>query len=381
MDSMDSTLALTKQLVECESITPEDAGCQTLIAERLRLLGFKQQTINYKEVKNTWLRLGTSEPLFVFAGHTDVVPPGPLDKWDSPPFSADIRDGVLYGRGTADMKGSIATMVTAIERFISTHQNHLGSIALLLTSDEEGPAIHGTRKVMEYLATNAIKIDWCLVGEPSSEAHVGDQVRIGRRGSLNGQLEIFGLQGHVAYPERTNNPIHASSQILAELCAKQWDTGDENFPPTSLQISNIHAGTGVENIIPGNMSVNFNFRFCPKSTEKTLRAEVESMLDKSTLNYQLDWRLSGLPFISPTGKLLKAVETAIKQTVNKPPKRSTGGGTSDGRFIAPSGAEVVELGPVNDSIHKVNEHVNIEELSCLSKIYQTILEVLLIKDD
>lgn len=374
---MDSTLKLTEELINRQSVTPEDDGCQILIADRLEKLGFKATYLRFDEVDNLWITHGDSGPLFAFAGHTDVVPTGPLGDWDSDPFLADIRDGYLYGRGAADMKGGIAAMVTAAERFVQNQPDHSGTIAFLLTSDEEGPSINGTRKVIDYLNDNNIHIDWCIVGEPSSDKQLGDVIRIGRRGSLNGTLTIKGIQGHVAYPDIAENPIHKASAFLVEITSLEWDQGNDSFPPTTFQISNINAGTGAENVIPGSMNLLFNFRFSTETTQDELQDKVTALLDKYNLDYDLKWKLSGLPFLTATGKLVDASCNAIKEICAIDTIRSTGGGTSDGRFIAPTGAEVIELGVVNDTIHKINECVKVDDLETLSKIYQNILEQLL----
>jgi succinyl-diaminopimelate desuccinylase len=376
---MDSTLKLTQELINRQSITPEDEGCQKLIAERLGKLGFKATHLRFDDVDNLWLTHGDTAPLFAFAGHTDVVPTGPLAEWKSDPFKAEIIDGHLYGRGAADMKGGIAAMVTATESFVTNNPDHVGTIAFLITSDEEGPSINGTRKVMEYLNDNNIKIDWCIVGEPSSDKQLADTIRIGRRGSLNGILKINGVQGHVAYPDIADNPIHKASAFLAEITSSEWDQGNDSFPPTSFQISNLNAGTGANNVIPGSMNLLFNFRYSTETNQNELQDKVTSLLNKYELDYDLQWKLSGLPFLTDSGKLLDATCAAIKEICGIDTDCSTGGGTSDGRFIAPSGAEVIELGVINKTIHKINECVKVDDLETLSKIYQNILEQLLIK--
>ncbi|HUT42434.1 MAG TPA: succinyl-diaminopimelate desuccinylase [Gammaproteobacteria bacterium] len=374
---MSVTLELAQALIARPSVTPDDAGCQALLAERLAQAGFGIEHLRYGDVDNLWARRGTATPLFVFAGHTDVVPPGALDQWDSEPFTPVIRDGCLYGRGAADMKGSVAAMVTASERFVAAHPGHRGSIAFLLTSDEEGPSVDGTVKVIEWLAARGERIDWCLVGEPSSVERAGDVIKNGRRGSLNGRLRVHGQQGHVAYPQHADNPIHRALQALADLAAVTWDQGNEFFPPTSFQISNIHAGDGTVNIIPGTLEVLFNLRFSTASTADGIRARVEDILRGHRLQYTLDWHLSGAPFLTPSGKLVDATRQAIEDVTGIKPELSTGGGTSDGRFIAPTGAQVVELGPVNATIHKVNECVGVDEIDRISAIYERILELLL----
>lgn len=374
---MSATLELAQALIARPSVTPDDAGCQTLLAERLAQAGFDNAHLRYGEVDNLWSRRGTAAPLFVFAGHTDVVPPGDMAGWDTDPFAPVIRDGMLYGRGAADMKSSIAAMVTACERFIATHPDHRGSIAFLITSDEEGPSVDGTVKVVEHLAARGERIDWCLVGEPSSVVHTGDMIKNGRRGSLNGRLRVHGQQGHVAYPQRADNPIHRALQALADLVAVEWDQGNAHFPPTSFQISNIHAGDGTVNIIPGTLEVLFNLRFSTASTADDIRARVEEILRRHGLRFSLDWHLSGAPFLTPSGELVDATRAAVRDVTGSEPELSTGGGTSDGRFIAPTGAQVVELGPLNATIHKVNECVDIGEIDRISAIYERILEKLL----
>ena len=374
---MSETLKLTEELINRESVTPEDGGCQKLIAERLESLGFKATHLRFEDVDNLWITHGTSGPIFAFAGHTDVVPTGPLEEWKTDPFKAEIIDGMLYGRGAADMKGGIAAMVVAAENFVKQHPEHDGIIAFLITSDEEGPSINGTVKVIEYLNDNNIKIDWCIVGEPSSNKQLGDVIRIGRRGSLNGILTINGIQGHVAYPDLAENPIHKASQFLAEISSVEWDQGNDSFPATSFQISNINAGTGVENVIPGTVRLLFNFRFSTELTEDELKTKVTALLDKHKLNYDLQWKLSGNPFLTATGKLVDATCQSIQEVCGIETERSTGGGTSDGRFIAPTGAEVIELGVNNGTIHKVNECASVEDLEALTTIYTTILNKLL----
>lgn len=371
------TLTLATALIERRSVTPDDAGCQELIAARLQPLGFKIEPLRFGDVENLWARRGTAGPLFVFAGHTDVVPTGPEQQWRSPPFQPVIRDNKLYGRGAADMKGSIAAMITATERFIKSNPAFAGSIGYLITSDEEGPAVDGTIKVIETLERRNEKIDWCLVGEPTSAKKLGDMIKNGRRGSLNGQLTVHGTQGHVAYPHLANNPIHAFAPVLAALSKEVWDHGSEHFPPTTFQVSNIHAGAGVTNVIPGDLEVLFNFRFSTAVTEQQLRQRVEALLAAHKLKYTLQWTLSGNPYLTPAGKLVDAAAAAIAEVCGYPCELSTSGGTSDGRFIAPTGAQVVELGPLNASIHKIDEHVDINDLEILSRVYERILEKLL----
>jgi succinyl-diaminopimelate desuccinylase len=374
---MSPTLELSKALIARPSVTPDDKGCQQLLAERLEKIGFVIETLRFDDVDNLWARRGTTAPLFAFAGHTDVVPTGPLADWDTDPFEPVVRDGHLFGRGTADMKGSIAAMVTACERFIAAHPDHNGSMAFLITSDEEGPAVNGTVKVIEQLEARAEKINWCLVGEPSSQEQTGDIIKNGRRGSLNGVLTIQGRQGHVAYPQLADNPIHRAAPALAELAAIEWDCGNEYFPPTTFQVSNIKAGTGAENVIPGSIELLFNLRFSTESTAETLKSRVAAVLDGHGLNYDIQWRLSGQAFLTPAGELVEAARHAIQATAGIVTELSTSGGTSDGRFIAPTGAQVVELGPVNATIHQTNECVNIAELDRLSDIYEEILKQLL----
>ncbi len=374
---MSETLELTKELIRRPSVTPKDEGCQDLMIARLEAIGFRTERLQFEDVTNFWARRGDASPVVCFAGHTDVVPPGPLNQWTSPPFEPQIRDGVLYGRGAADMKGSLAAMVTACERFVAAHPKHRGSIAFLITSDEEGAAINGTVKVVEHLEKRKEKIDLCLVGEPSCVHALGDCVKIGRRGSLNGILKVKGIQGHVAYPQRADNPIHRFAPALAELTGIEWDQGNKHFPPTSFQISNIHAGTGANNVIPGELDVVFNFRFSTQLTPEQMRVRVEHLLQRHNLNYEIQWAVSGKPFLTAPGELMDAVGGAIKTVTGLDPELSTAGGTSDGRFIAPTGAQVVELGPLNASIHKINECVNVAELDQLSEIYERMLEGLL----
>jgi succinyl-diaminopimelate desuccinylase len=375
---MSATLELLIDLICRPSVTPKDEGCQDVLAQRLAPLGFIEERLDFSDTQNIWLRRGTAKPFFVFLGHTDVVPPGPLDAWQSPPFEPTIRDGKLYGRGTADMKGGIAAFITAVERFISKHPNHNGSIAVMMTSDEEGIATNGVVKVVEVLEQRNEKIDWCLVGEPSSDKRIGDVIRVGRRGSINGKLTVKGIQGHVAYPELADNPIHTFAPALKELTEEIWDRGNSNFPPTSLQVSNIQSGTGAENIIPGHLDVQFNLRFCTELDEQTIRQRTHAILDKHGFDYDLQWRLSGNPFLTERGELIDAAHAAIKSVTGYETKDDTGGGTSDGRFIAPTGAQVIELGPLNESIHKINENIDVNDLEVLSAIYEKILVNLLI---
>jgi len=372
-----ATFKLACELIARPSVTPDDAGCQDMLIERLSAIGFDCETLAFGDVTNLWARRGKAAPLLAFAGHTDVVPTGPLDKWLSNPFKPEVRDGVLYGRGAADMKSSIAAFVTACERFVEKHADHQGSIALLITSDEEGIAINGTVKVMETLEARAEKIDWALIGEPSSHTHVGDVVKNGRRGSIGAKLVINGVQGHVAYPHKVDNPIHRAMPALHELARHEWDQGNQFFPPTSLQISNINAGTGAHNVVPGHAEVLFNLRYSTEIDAQHIIETTRAILDKHELDYHIDWSVSGYPFLTPAGELVEAAQRAIEQHTGKRPSLETTGGTSDGRFIAPTGAQVLELGPVNESIHKLNEHVDVAELDQLSDIYQSILENLL----
>ncbi len=371
-----ATLALSEVLIARASVTPDDAGCQALLAERLAACDFVIEHLRYGDVDNLWAVYGDAGPLLAFAGHTDVVPTGPAAGWHSPPFEPTIRDGMLYGRGAADMKGSIAAMVVACERFIAATPAFSGRIAFLITSDEEGPAVDGTVKVMDYLQQQDTHIDWCIVGEPSSTAEVGDVVKNGRRGSLNAHLQVHGTQGHVAYPQLADNPIHRALPALQELASQQWDSGNEFFPPTSLQVSNISSGTGATNVIPGALHCDFNFRFSTAVTAKQLQQTVQSIFDRHGLDYTLDWNLSGQAFLTASGKLLQATQAAIASVTGKSTTLSTGGGTSDGRFIAPTGTQVIELGPCNATIHKVDEHVNCADLDTLSAIYEQILHEL-----
>jgi succinyl-diaminopimelate desuccinylase len=374
---MSDTLELVKDLISRQSVTPEDAGCQDVMIARLEALGFTVERLRFDDVDNFWARRGNSGAVLAFAGHTDVVPAGPFEEWQSDPFMPEIREGFLYGRGACDMKGSLAAMITACERFIKAHPDHQGSIAFLITSDEEGPSINGTVKVVEHLEARHEKITWCLVGEPSSHKQLGDVIKNGRRGSLNGYLTVTGRQGHVAYPQLADNPIHRLAPALSELCAQQWDQGNEFFPPTTFQVSNLNAGTGAENVIPGTVKAKFNFRFSTETTAEELQRSVHAILDEHHLNYELQWRLSGKPFITPRGELVNAAIEAIQQVAGIDTELSTTGGTSDGRFIAPTGAQVLELGPLNATIHQVNECVSCDDLDKLSLMYEGILERLL----
>jgi succinyl-diaminopimelate desuccinylase len=372
------TLDLARELIARRSVTPEDAGCLDLIAARLVPLGFLCERIDAGGVANLWARRGSTSPLLCLAGHTDVVPPGPLEHWHSDPFEATERDGRLYGRGAADMKSSLAAFVVAVENFVAAHPDHPGSIALLLTSDEEGDAIDGTVRVVEALQARGERIDCCIVGEPTSVDRLGDSLKNGRRGSLSARLVVRGVQGHVAYPEKVRNPIHLAAPALAELAATRWDEGNEYFPPTSFQISNIHAGTGAGNVVPGSLEVLFNFRFSTASTVDGLQARVHALLDRHDLEYDLAWTLGGRPFLTPRGRLVAVLEQAVLEVTGHRPALSTSGGTSDGRFIADICPQVVELGPINASIHKVDEHVALADLDPLARIYQAAIQGLLL---
>ena len=376
---MSDTLKLTQQLIARPSLTPLDEGCLHIIGQRLEAIGFKLEMIRCGEVDNLWARRGNSGKLICFAGHTDVVPTGPVDKWVSPPFTPTIRDGMLYGRGAADMKGSLAAFVTAIEKFVAAHPNHAGSIALLLTSDEEGVATDGTVRVVEALRARGEKMDYCIVGEPTAVSKTGDTIKNGRRGSLSGDLIVKGVQGHIAYPHLVKNPIHLASPAIAELAATEWDKGNEYFPATSWQVSNIHGGTGATNVVPGTVEITFNFRFSTASTVDSLKAKVHTILDKHGLEYDLNWSLSGKPYLTPRGNLVDAVSAAIKSVTGIATNLSTTGGTSDGRFIADICPQIIELGPVNATIHKLNECVAVADLDILSDIYHLTLENLLVK--
>jgi succinyl-diaminopimelate desuccinylase len=374
---MSQTLELTQDLLARRSVTPADEGCQEVMARRLRAAGFRVEPLRYGNVENLWARRGGEPPVFCFAGHTDVVPSGPLEEWSSDPFAPVIRDGLLYGRGAADMKSGLAAMVTATEAFVGAHPQHKGSIAFLITSDEEGPSVDGTKRVVETLRQRGERIDWCLVGEPSSEATVGDTVKVGRRGSLSGRLTVHGVQGHVAYPQLAENPVHALAPALAELTSRRWDEGTEHFQPTSFQVSNINAGTGAPNVIPGELRARFNLRYSPVQTLAGLKATVEEILHRHGVRFSLEWYVSGEPFYTVPGVLSAAVSAAVSAVTGVAPNLSTGGGTSDGRFIAALGAQVVELGVVNASIHKVNESVRVSDLETLHRMYVGVLKQLL----
>lgn len=374
---MSNTLELTQNLVARPSVTPADEGCQEVMIERLCAAGFKIERLRYGNVDNFWATHGDQEPVLCFAGHTDVVPAGPLEEWHSNPFAPSIREGVLYGRGAADMKSGLAAMTTAAEEFLEDHGDHRGTLAFLITSDEEGPSADGTKRVMETLADRGDRIDWCVVGEPSSEAVLGDTIKVGRRGSLSARLTVHGVQGHVAYPALANNPIHAFAPALAELASRTWDRGNDHFQPTSFQVSNLNAGTGAPNVIPGELKARINLRYSPVQTLEGLKATVEGILTKHRVKHTLEWYVSGEPFFTPPGTLSDAVSAAVHEIAGLRPQLTTGGGTSDGRFIAPRGAQVVELGVVNATIHKVNECVRIEEIDALHRMYVAVLERLL----
>lgn len=375
---MSAILDLTRELIRRRSLTPDDAGCQALLGERLQRAGFAVESLRFGNVDNLWAMHGSGDPVFVFLGHTDVVPSGPETGWSSAPFEPTIRDGRLYGRGAADMKSGVAAMTLALEAFVAAHPQHLGSVALLLTSDEEGPLNRdGVKRVAEEFRRRGQRIDWCVVGEPSSSQQLGDVVRVGRRGSLSGRLTVHGVQGHVAYPDQVRNPIHLAAPALVELAATRWDDGNGEFPPTSFQVSNIHAGTGALNVVPGALEATFNFRYCTASTAQSLRERVEATLRRHGLQFDLAWDLSGEPFLTRSGRLREAVANATRDICGIVPKADTGGGTSDARFIAPLGAEVVEVGPINATIHKVDEHIALAELEILPRLYQRIVERLL----
>lgn len=371
------TIVLACELMRRPSVTPDDVGCQQALAARLAPLGFVAEHLRFADVDNLWLKRGTGKPLFVFAGHTDVVPTGPREQWSLDPFAPEIRNSMLYGRGAADMKGSIAAMVVAVERFIAKHPDPKGAIAFLLTSDEEGPSINGTVKVVETLEARGEKIDWCVVGEPSATKMTGDVIKNGRRGSLGAVLTVKGVQGHVAYPQLAKNPIHIALPALAELAAQHWDNGNEFFPATSFQISNINSGTGASNVIPGECSVVFNFRFSTEQTPESLMQKAEAVLKKYGLDYSIKWKLTGNPFLTGHGDLIAATRRAIRTVCGIEPKLSTDGGTSDGRFIAPTGAQVVEIGPPNATIHKIDEQVGVADLIVLTDVYERLLAELL----
>jgi len=371
------SIILLKDLIRRPSVTPDDAGCQEVLADRLQRLGFECESMPFGDVTNLWARRGGSDPVLCFAGHTDVVPPGAEEEWHTDPFEPVVRDGLLFGRGSADMKSGLAAMVVALEDFVATHPDHNGSLAMLITSDEEGRARDGTLKVIETLQARDEHIDWCLLGEPSSQAMLGDIVRVGRRGSLSGILTVRGVQGHVAYPQLADNPIARFAPILSELHTIEWDQGNDYFPATSFQVVDIRAGVGFPNVTPGELNARFNFRYSTEWDHERLRARVHSIFDAHQIDYELDWHLSGEPFLTDPGPLTSAVSRAVAETTGESPELSTGGGTSDGRFISPAGTDVVELGPVNASIHKVNEHVRMDDVVALTTMYRKIMELLL----
>ncbi|MGE8280852.1 MAG: succinyl-diaminopimelate desuccinylase [Stenotrophomonas sp.] len=374
---MNDVLALTCDLIARPSVTPEDAGCQQLIGQRLSAAGFNCEHLRLGEVDNLWATHGSGAPVLVLLGHTDVVPTGPVEAWHSDPFKPEVRDGVLYGRGAADMKGSVAAFVVAAEQFVAAHPDHPGTLAVLLTSDEEGDAIDGVRHVARLFRERGQAIDWCVTGEPSSTAKLGDLLRVGRRGSLSAKLRIKGVQGHVAYPDKARNPIHLAAPALAELTARHWDDGYESFPSTSLQISNINAGTGANNVIPGELQVMFNLRYNPHWNADKLEAEIGALLDRHGLDYELHWHRSGEPFYTPQGRLRSVAREVLAEFAGAAPEESTGGGTSDARFIAPLGAQCIEVGPVNASIHQVDENVLVADLEALPALYRRLVERLL----
>lgn len=371
---MANVFDLACELIARPSVTPDDAGCQQLLARRLEAVGFRCESMVFDDVTNLWARRGTDGPLLIFAGHTDVVPTGPIERWESDPFAPDVRDGMLYGRGAADMKTSIAAFVVAVEEFVAAHPDHAGSIGLLITSDEEGPALNGTVKVCEALATRGERPDYCVVGEPTSVRALGDMIKNGRRGSLSGRLTILGRQGHVAYPHLARNPIHLLAPALTELTTQSWDNGNAYFPPTTFQVSNLHSGTGATNVVPGTAVLDFNFRFSTASTPDDLKQRVLDVLDRHQLDYDIVWTLGGEPFLTPEGELSTALTAAISEVTGRQAELSTTGGTSDGRFIARICPQVVEFGPINASIHQVNEHVAVADLEPLKDIYRGLLE-------
>ncbi|MBE2291340.1 MAG: succinyl-diaminopimelate desuccinylase [Xanthomonadales bacterium] len=375
---MSEVLDLARELISRPSVTPDDAGCQALLGARLARAGFACESLRFGEVDNLWATHGCGAPVLALLGHTDVVPPGPREAWRSDPFVPEVRDGVLHGRGAADMKGSVAAFVVAAERFVGAHPQHPGTLAILLTSDEEGEASDGVRRVAAAFRERGQRIDWCITGEPSSTARLGDLLRVGRRGSLSARLRVNGVQGHVAYPDKARNPIHQAAPALAELVARRWDEGCESFPPTSLQISDVHAGTGANNVIPGELQVRFNLRYNPNWDAPMLEAEVAALLDRHGLDYELRWHRSGEPFHTPDGRLRRVAREVLAGFAGAPPAESTGGGTSDARFIAPLGAQCIEVGPVNASIHQVDEHVSVADLEALPGLYQQLVERLLL---
>ena len=374
------TITLAQQLMSRASVTPEDKGCQELMIARLEAIGFTIERMRFGAVDNFWARRGTQKPVLAFAGHTDVVPTGPVEEWHTPPFEPTLKDGYLYGRGAADMKGSLASWVVALEQFVALHPNHHGSLALLITSDEEGPFIDGTTRVIDALEARNEKIDWCIVGEPSSTNTLGDVIKNGRRGSLTAAITAKGIQGHVAYPHLVNNPIHKVVPALAQLAATKWDDGNEFFPPTSFQIANINGGTGASNVVPGHVEVMCNFRYSTELTADDLTAKVEAILDHHDVDYDINWTYNGLPFLTASGALVDACLAAIKAVTGTDSQLSTAGGTSDGRFIAPTGAQVVELGPCNATIHKLNECVKVSDLEQLTQVYLGVLRHLMVQE-
>jgi len=374
----DATIDLLCDLVRRRSVTPDDAGCQALLSERLTALGFACETMLFNDVTNLWARRGSASPVLCFAGHTDVVPPGDEGRWSTDPFEPTLKNGMLYGRGTADMKSGLAAMIVAIEQFLGDHPDHDGSITLLITSDEEGRARDGTLRVIDALSAREEHIDWCVLGEPSSQSTLGDIVRVGRRGSLSGMLTVNGVQGHVAYPQLADNPIRRFAPVLAELHEIVWDDGNEYFPPTSFQVVDVRSGIGAPNVTPGELSARFNFRYSTEWTHESLQQKVHSVFDAHEIDYELDWHLSGKPFLTEPGKLINAVHQAVTEHTGSAPELSTGGGTSDGRFISPAGVDVVELGPVNASIHKIDEHVKVDDVITLTSMYKRIIELMLL---
>jgi len=378
--SVSPTIALAQDLMGRASVTPEDKGCQELMITRLEAIGFIVERMRFGEVDNFWARRGTEQPVLAFAGHTDVVPSGPVDQWHTPPFEPTIKDGFLYGRGAADMKGSLASWIVALEEFIALHPNHRGSLALLITSDEEGPFVDGTTRVIDTLEARGEKMDWCIVGEPSSTNTLGDVIKNGRRGSLTANITAKGIQGHVAYPHLVINPIHKVAPALAELVSTKWDDGNEFFPPTSFQIANINGGTGASNVVPGHVEVMCNFRYSTELTAGDLTAKLETILDNHKVDYDIQWTYNGLPFLTGSGSLVDACRDAIKTTTGTDTQLSTAGGTSDGRFIAPTGAQVVELGPCNSTIHQLNECVKVSDLEQLTQVYFGVLTRLMAQE-
>ena len=377
---MTDTLDFTQALIRRASVTPNDAGCQSLLTDRLQGAGFQIENMPFGEVSNFWARHGDSGPVFCFAGHTDVVPPGALEEWNTEPFSAEVKDCVLYGRGAADMKASLAAMVDAATEFVTKHPDHKGSIAFLITSDEEGRARDGTKKVMEFLDKRGDYIDWCVIGEPSCNDRLGDVIRIGRRGSLSGMLTVNGKQGHVAYPHLANNPIESFAPVLTDLYSRELDQGNEHFPASSFQVVEVESGAGAPNVTPGTLSARFNIRYSTVWTHQQLQKFIEDLLDSHDLDYSLEWHLSGEPFFTPTAALANATRDAVREITGIEPEFSTGGGTSDGRFIAPSGTHVVEFGPVNSTIHKANEKIAVEDIDAIRRVYLSILERMMLTD-